>query len=85
MAKSPAWTRKEGKNPSGGLNEKGRASAKAHGMNLKPIWEKKLPADHKSKPMKAHQIKQAKAKARAAGRPYPNAVDNIAVARSKGK
>ena len=30
-----AWTRKEGKNPSGGLNAKGRASAKAEGMNLK--------------------------------------------------
>ena len=36
MAKSPAWTRKEGKNPAGGLNAKGRASAKAQGMNLKP-------------------------------------------------
>lgn len=35
MAKSPAWQRKEGKNPSGGLNAKGRASAKAEGMNLK--------------------------------------------------
>jgi hypothetical protein len=35
MAKSPAWTRKEGKNPNGGLNAKGRASAKAQGMNLK--------------------------------------------------
>jgi hypothetical protein len=34
--KSPAWTRKEGKNPKGGLNAKGRASAKAAGMNLKP-------------------------------------------------
>lgn len=34
--KSPAWTRKEGKNPEGGLNAKGRASAKAQGMNLKP-------------------------------------------------
>lgn len=32
---SPAWQRKEGKNPSGGLNAKGRASAKAEGMNLK--------------------------------------------------
>lgn len=31
-----AWQRKEGKNPSGGLNAKGRASAKAQGMNLKP-------------------------------------------------
>ena len=35
MAKSPAWQRKEGKNPAGGLNAKGRASAKAQGMNLK--------------------------------------------------
>ena len=31
-----AWTRKDGKNPAGGLNAKGRASAKAEGMNLKP-------------------------------------------------
>jgi len=36
VAKSPAWTRKEGKDPKGGLNAKGRASAKAQGMNLKP-------------------------------------------------
>jgi hypothetical protein len=34
--KSPAWTRKEGKDPEGGLNAKGRASAKKQGMNLKP-------------------------------------------------
>lgn len=36
MAKTPAWQRAEGKNPKGGLNAKGRASAKAAGMNLKP-------------------------------------------------
>ena len=36
MAKSPAWQRKEGKAESGGLNAKGRASAKKQGMNLKP-------------------------------------------------
>ena len=36
MAKSPAWTRKEGKDPKGGLNAKGRASAKAEGHDLKP-------------------------------------------------
>jgi hypothetical protein len=35
MAKTPAWERKEGKNPNGGLNAKGRASAKAQGHNLK--------------------------------------------------
>lgn len=34
MAKSPAWQRKEGKNPKGGLNAKGRASYK--GGKLKP-------------------------------------------------
>jgi hypothetical protein len=33
--KTPAWQRAEGKSPSGGLNAKGRASAKAEGMNLK--------------------------------------------------
>lgn len=32
--KSPAWTRKEGKDPDGGLNAKGRASYKKG--NLKP-------------------------------------------------
>jgi hypothetical protein len=35
--KTPAWTRKEGQNPKGGLNAKGRASYnKATGGNLKP-------------------------------------------------
>jgi len=35
-AKTAAWTRKEGKNPEGGLNAKGRASYnKKHGANLK--------------------------------------------------
>ena len=38
MAKTPAWTRKEGKSPSGGLNAKGRASYK--GGTLKaPVKE----------------------------------------------
>ena len=36
MAKTAAWQRKEGKDPKGGLNAKGRASAKAQGMNLTP-------------------------------------------------
>lgn len=37
MAKTPAWQRKEGQNPKGGLNAKGRASYnKATGGNLKP-------------------------------------------------
>lgn len=38
MSKSEAWQKKEGKNPKGGLNEKGRKSyEKANpGSNLKP-------------------------------------------------
>ena len=31
-----AWTRKEGKNPKGGLNAKGRASLRAQGQDIKP-------------------------------------------------
>jgi hypothetical protein len=35
--RSAAWTRKEGKNPEGGLNAKGRASYnRENGGNLKP-------------------------------------------------
>ena len=44
MAKSPAWQRAAGKNPEGGLNAKGRASAKAQGMNLKPPVSKEQAA-----------------------------------------
>ena len=40
MAKTPAWQRKAGKNPKGGLNARGRASAKRQGMNLKPPVKK---------------------------------------------
>lgn len=32
---SGAWTRKEGKSEEGGLNEKGRASLRAQGHNIK--------------------------------------------------
>ncbi len=32
---SPAWQRAEGKNPEGGLNEKGRASLRAEGRDIK--------------------------------------------------
>lgn len=35
MAKTPAWQRAEGKSPSGGLNEKGRASLRAQGKDIK--------------------------------------------------
>jgi hypothetical protein len=35
ISMSGAWTRKEGKNPNGGLNAKGRASLKAEGHDIK--------------------------------------------------
>ena len=35
MPKTPAWQRAEGKNKNGGLNAKGRASARKEGMHLK--------------------------------------------------
>jgi hypothetical protein len=34
--KTPAWQRKEGQNPKGGLNAKGRASLRSAGQNIKP-------------------------------------------------
>ena len=42
MAKTAAWTRKEGKNPKGGLNEAGRRSYEKQnpGSNLKPPVKK---------------------------------------------
>lgn len=49
MAKSPAWQRKAGKSKSGGLNAKGRASAKRQGMNLKaPVSRKQAKKSPKS-------------------------------------
>lgn len=45
MAKTPAWQRSEGKNTEGGLNAKGRASAKAEGHNLKPPVSKERAQD----------------------------------------
>jgi len=54
----------------------------------KPFWEKSAPKDTKKKALSAKGVKIAKAKARAAGRPYPNLVDNAAAARAgltKGK
>jgi hypothetical protein len=51
MAKTPAWQRSEGKNPEGGLNEKGRASLKAEGKDIK-------------RPVKANEAKKSPAAAK---------------------
>ena len=51
----------------------------------KPFWGKDAPKDAKHKALNAKGVRMAKARARAAGRPYPNAVDNIAAARAQNK
>lgn len=48
----------------------------------KAFWDKPNPKK-KSTPLTPAQKAQAKTRAKKAGRPYPNAVDNIAVARKK--
>ena len=50
----------------------------------KPFWEKDAPKDAKVKHLNRKQKQSAKAMARAAGRPYPNAVDNVRASK-KGK
>jgi len=50
----------------------------------KPVWEKQRPKSlGKSKPLTPAQKTAAKKRAKAAGRPYPNLVDNAAVAKKK--
>lgn len=50
-----------------------------------PFWEKDAPKDAKVKHLNRKQVQSAKARARAAGRPYPNLVDNVAAARAGKK
>jgi hypothetical protein len=59
---------------------------KKGGFAVKPVWDKKRPDDlGKPKDLSVKKKKAAKARAKAAGRPYPNLVDNMAAARKKGK
>ena len=44
-------------------------------MKSKPMWEKKNP-NKKSIPLTPEQKSAAKARAKKAGRPYPNLIDN---------
>ena len=48
----------------------------------KQVWDKPNPKKKSSK-LTARQKASAKARAKAAGRPYPNLVDNMAAARKK--
>ena len=51
----------------------------------KAFWDKDLPKGHHTKHLSHKQEQSAKASARAAGRPWPNLVDNAAASRKKGK
>ena len=53
-------------------------------MKKKAFWDKKNPKK-KSTKLTPSQKAAAKKRAKAAGRPYPNLVDNAAVLRKKGK
>lgn len=46
-----------------------------------PVWKKKRPATTAKTPLTDAQKQEARARAEAAGRPYPNLIDNMAVAR----
>lgn len=50
---------------------------------IKNFWDTKLPKGHETKHLTHKEVNQAKARARIAGRPYPNLVDNAAVAKKK--
>lgn len=52
-------------------------------MSDKPFWDKAAPKSDKPKKLSAAQKLAAKRRAKQAGRPYPNLVDNAAVARGK--
>ena len=47
---------------------------------VKKVWEKPNPK-RKSTPLTASQKAAAKARAKKAGRPYPNLIDNMAVSK----
>lgn len=70
MAKSAAWTRKEGQNPEGGLNAKGRASAKKEGHNLKPPVKK---AEAAKSPKSAARRKSYCARSAGQAKMFPKA------------
>jgi hypothetical protein len=53
-------------------------------MKKQAFWDTKNPKE-KSKTLTPAQKTAAKARAKAAGRPYPNLVDNAAAARKKKK
>lgn len=56
-----------------------------HESPTPPPWKKKRPKSAKATKLTPEQIAEARARAAAAGRPYPNLIDNMAVAREAKK
>lgn len=54
-------------------------------MLKKPFWDKEAPKDSQKRHMSREQVRQAKANARAAGRPWPNLVDSVTAMRAGKK
>ena len=52
-------------------------------ISEKEVWDKPMPDSKKKGSLTPSQKARAKARAKAAGRPYPNMVDNIAVSREE--
>jgi len=50
-----------------------------------PVWKRKAPAKAKHSKLSSAEKASARASAKRAGRPYPNLVDNMRVARKKSK
>lgn len=73
MAEGGAWTRKEGKNPEGGLNAKGRASLKAQGHDIKPPVSAK---QAKKSPKSAARRKSFCARSAGQAKMFPDAARN---------
>ncbi len=65
-----AWTRKEGQNPEGGLNAKGRASLRAQGHDIKPPVSAKQAA---KSPKAAGRRKSFCARSAGQAKMYPEA------------
>jgi hypothetical protein len=62
----------------------GNPKYSASKSTTKPVWDTKNPKK-KSTPLTPAQKAKAKASAEAAGRPYPNLIDNMKVAKKKKK
>ncbi len=66
------------------LLRKSKRKMAAKRKSTKPVWEKPRPKSlGKSKKLSPAKKAAAKASAKAAGRPYPNLIDNMKAARKK--